>query len=124
LASAGSGKVVRPRHLAGEALAHWKAVVPALIAAGVVEKVDTPALVAMCELWAVYRAANALWTADSANRDARIAMIEGHKAWAASAASFGLTPTARARLRVEPPRPVDEDKARFFRKQEYFRRAD
>jgi P27 family predicted phage terminase small subunit len=116
LASAGSGKVIRPRHLTGEALKHWKDVVPALIKAGVVEKVDVPALTSMCEMWACYRCAFELWMARPELRDARIAMIEAHKAWAASAASFGLTPTARARLRVEPPKPMDESKLRFFRK--------
>src|SRR5262245_27980761 len=50
LSSAGSGRPIRPRSLNGEARKHWEAVVPSLVKASVVEKLETPALTALCEL--------------------------------------------------------------------------
>lgn len=108
LSSVAGGKPICPRHLTGEAKKHWQAVVPPLAAAGVVEKLDTSALTAMCELWLVYRVAHAMWCADPKNKNARIAMIESHRAWSATAQQFGLTPAARARLKTPAAEAKDD----------------
>src|SRR5262245_11280445 len=120
LSSAGSGRPIRPSHLTADARKHWQAVVPALVAAGVVEKLDTPALTALCELWQVRRVAYAVWLAEPKSKNARVSFIESDRAWSTAAKEFGLTPAARTKLRVDlsPKRPDEFEE--FLGKQRFF----
>jgi P27 family predicted phage terminase small subunit len=120
LSRLGSGRPIRPSRLTGDARKHWQTVVPPLVAAGVVEKVDTPALTSLAELWAAYRATYAAWCAEPKNKKARADMLEFHRAWSTMAQQFGLTPAARTKLQI-PPRSDDDQFEEHLRKQKFFR---
>ena len=107
LSSAGGGKPAQPRGLEGEARRFWRRVVPELTRAGIVEYIDTPALHALCELWALYRESFAAWTADPTVKNSRIATLDAFRAWSAAAQQFGLSPVARAKIHATPPEDVD-----------------
>src|SRR5262245_42122475 len=122
LSSAGSGRPIRPSHLTADARKHWQAVVPALVAAGVVEKLDTPALTALCELWQVRRVAYVLWLSDPRNKNLRIGFIESDRAWSTAAQQFGLTPASRTKLRIDTTANRTQDEfEEYLNKQKFFR---
>ena len=104
-APAAAGAPKKPRHLKGEAAAHWKAVVPQLVANGSAKALDTAALVMLCEVWALYR-----YGMDRLAKEPELALVKDTRCnvlaymsgWEKLAAKLGLTPSDRQRLRVEP----------------------
>jgi len=100
-----------PRWLSEGAAAEWKRLAPRLHAAGLLTEVDHDALAVYCETWALWKRAEEvvrqkgevvkttngniiqnpyLGIANRAKRDALLMMRE-----------FGLTPSARTRIKVE-----------------------
>jgi len=97
------------RKLKGEGLKLWKAVVPTLTQHRVATAADAPALTAMCEWWGLYRRhMTALEKLPAAQRgglaEQRMTMLalSAWKAFSQAAATFGLNPSDRARLRISP----------------------
>lgn len=113
------GTPKKPRHLKGEAAAHWRDVVPLLAGNGTAKQADTAALVALCETWALYRTCMELAEGDPAlavDKDWRIARNAYLAQWAALAAKCGLTPADRMRLRVGEAEKKPEGVSGFARK--------
>lgn len=99
------GAPLAPKHLLGEALAFWNDVVPGLVAMGVAAACDAPALALMCEWWARYRR----FSEDLDNHAVPASKVYQTTVMVGIAttnfdrlaARFGLTPSDRAKLRVE-----------------------
>jgi len=91
---------------------------------GIVTRLDCDALACYCEAWAAWRGAIAMLADDGPTYDAPGGLRKVHpavgvardaaKEIAVWAGHLGLTPTARQKLRVEPPGIDEGDKARFF----------
>jgi P27 family predicted phage terminase small subunit len=112
------GEPVRPRGLPPEAKKFWDSIVPTLIAKRVVKRIDESALHSLCELWQTYRDLTmmkektaAIISAGpeqsgielymAAQRDYLAIVAKSvtvSKEWRSAAASFGLSPTDRAKL--------------------------
>lgn len=89
--------------MSADAMTHWQAVVPALIAKGVAKSIDAPALAAMCEQWGEYCAAKRLDAYELKDKRQRQMLINAAlRAWRDLAARFGMTPSDRAKIEVEP----------------------
>jgi P27 family predicted phage terminase small subunit len=100
------GEPVRPDWLEGLARDLWDSITPGLVATGVAKARDTVALIGMCEWWALYRRLmDALSSEDVSPKLAPLAAQAGI-AWdkfSQMASKFGMTPSDRAKLRVEMP---------------------
>lgn len=97
-----TGEPARPAGLSAAARALWAELVPALVASGVAGAIDAPALEAMCEAFAEYRAARKIRARSLAEKRQRQMLVNGAlREWRALAARFGLTPADRAKLEVE-----------------------
>lgn len=97
------GEPERPAGLSADARKHWETIVPALIAQGVAKSIDAPALAAMCEQWGEYCAAKRLKVYDLKEKRQRQMLINAAlRAWRDLAARFGMTPTDRAKIEVQP----------------------
>lgn len=103
-----TGKPVCPRCLSGEARKFWTLVVPELTQNGTVKRLDTAAVQAACETWALYRAAYQEAIADPLDKAARCAVVSYLALWERLAAKLGLSPVDRARLRADDG-GADED---------------
>lgn len=104
-----------PADLDGEALAYWHRIVPGLVASGVAAACDSEALGLLCwwleQLHRMRADIDRRWTAaEASGAPANL----GHALVAAGIATdkfnqlasrFGLTPSDRAKLRVEPQGP-------------------
>jgi P27 family predicted phage terminase small subunit len=97
-----------PRNLRGEARKLWQSVVPLLEAAGILGSLDGAVLTALCESWALYRAAADVALADPLNVAARRAFEVYHKLFLSAASKCGLTLSDRQRLQIKLPQPPDE----------------
>lgn len=75
--------------------------------AHILQPSDVFALQALCECWSLYRRCLPILEADPTNKDARLAAVSYINQFDRIAARFGLTPSDRARLRIEPPREPD-----------------
>jgi P27 family predicted phage terminase small subunit len=100
------GVPAMPGHLNDDAKAFWSAVVPGLVATRVAAACDAPVLGEMCVWWEVYRRFSDHLQDTGAEEDGALrAMVNAKMAWKEFdriAARFGLTPSDRARLRVDP----------------------
>lgn len=93
------GSPARPKDLSPDARKHWDLVVPALARAGVATAVDGPALEAMCEAWAEYKAAKKLKAPTIREmRQRQMLKSAAYREWYGIAAKFGLTPSDRAKI--------------------------
>jgi P27 family predicted phage terminase small subunit len=101
-----AGEPVCPVGLKGEALSMWERIVPRLVESGVARECDSDQLAAMCRWWARYRLG-----------EKRLEKLQpGHKreyqqtllvaiCWTnfdKIASRFGMTPSDRAKLRLDP----------------------
>ena len=107
--SAGEFDTTPPPDLAGDALAEWERLVPILSALGVLTPLDRSALHALCERWEAYTACVKLkdsvagsWQEEAALSNRLNGALDR---WMKIAAAFGLTPSDRTRLRIDPPTP-------------------
>ena len=91
------GDPVRPRGLDPTAKKLWDAVVPELVAMGVVAKIDSTMLAEMCRWYSRYRQ-----TASMPNADYRqtVLTVMAWKSFSQLAGKFGLTPSDRAKLKA------------------------
>jgi len=98
-----------PQSLSPEARKHWKDVVPKLVEMGVAKAVDAAALVAMCESWSIYQDLHRYYRRGGVKQRIVLAtkLSVAVKTWAAQASTFGMTPSDRARLTVEPDDKTD-----------------
>ena len=98
-----------PLTLSTEAKKHWKDVVPKLVAMGVAKSIDAPALVMLCESWAIYQDLRRYYlVAELTERILLAAKLQSAmKTWGNQAGMFGMTPSDRARLTVEPAESTD-----------------
>ena len=112
-----TGTPERPAHLKGDGRGLWDQVVPRLVATGVAKAVDSATLTAMCEWWALYRRHMAALEKlpPRLRGDLHEQRLNGMastswKAFSQIAATFGLNPSDRAKLRIpaatETPMPV------------------
>ena len=87
-----TGEPQPPANLAGVALAHWREIVPQLVAMGVAKKIDATILGLLCEQFAIIRDTKNSLSQRSSAVD-RYLKIGG---------KFGLTPSDRAGLDIRP----------------------
>ena len=123
-ATAEPGVPVAPPCLSDEAKCEWKRVIDQLSAAGLVAKLDRAVLALYCESWADYWAAKALvqkegWTAvgSTGNVIEHPAVKAMQRAWehcVRAAREFGMTPSARASIKLPDGESSDPDEAAFF----------
>lgn len=114
-----------PSWLSREARAEWKRIVPALQSIGLLCTVDRAALAILCQSWADYREADRKLKEEglvvktkTASRPNPLLAVrdQAFHQWAKLAAQFGLSPSARARLKApEDATPkTEQGKDRFF----------
>lgn len=97
-----------PPGLPTPAVELWEEIVPALQAAGVIDRVDTAALVSLCVQWARAEEARELLEEDGLLAIGSMGQVAAHPALAIERAAhvaflkfaqdFGITPAARARI--------------------------
>jgi P27 family predicted phage terminase small subunit len=119
-----------PAWLSAEAKSAWKALAPDLVASGLLTRLDRNALTRYCTLWARWRDAEefinkhgSVYTLKDAGGAARCAMqfpqvAIAHRlslALTKLEAEFGMTPSGRSRLHIEPPPGPPSELSRFFR---------
>jgi P27 family predicted phage terminase small subunit len=90
----------RPAGLKGEARQFWDRHVVPLESLGILTKVDLPLLEALCETFALYRAALKEAKRYPLMQDARMAWKTYAELFNRQIAECGLTPVARARLKI------------------------
>ncbi len=94
-----------PKPLKGDALKLWQDLVPGFVAGGLVGERDSAALAGMCEWYARYRRlGDQLDQIDLDDKDIHALTLRVAIAWdkfCQTAARFGLTPSDRAKLRVD-----------------------
>lgn len=106
-----------PDWLSADARQLWDSVVPALAQRGVATLVDTAELSALCDWWGRWRAACREMNEinDLQSKEYYRLQILASNAWKSfshAAAKFGLNPSDRARLRLDPgTKPEDELRA-------------
>lgn len=83
---------------------HWDEVVPQLVSLGVAAQVDRSHLIAMCELWGLYRSAYDIAESHPTDKDARIAVSTYFTKWESAAARVGMNPSDRSRLKIDKPK--------------------
>ncbi|AZF90288.1 MAG: terminase small subunit [Phage 5P_3] len=112
-----AAKVTCPRWLPTAAKREWRRIAPELVRLGLLTVADRAALAAYCEAWAeAIMAHQALqregytFETEKGYRGVHPLVAVKNKAllrMRAFGAEFGMTPSARARLSVEPPTPLD-----------------
>lgn len=117
-----SGVPEPPEWLAGDALAEWKRIVPQLVAAGLLTRLDRAALASYCSAWGDLCEANRTLQQFGSTYITERGVIVLHpmlkvversrQALRAFASEFGLTPSARTRVDAKPLPVDDEDEAR------------
>ena len=118
----------RPDHLTPYAVDAWQWLVDVLGTTGVLTMADRNVMTLYCEAYADWRTAkelieeSGLILQDDEGRcyknPARVVLNEAVAQMQSLGASLGLNPAARTNLKVIPPRPVDNNKARFFKARE------
>jgi phage terminase small subunit len=98
------GAPVCPEWLLGDALDEWKRITPALELMGVLTKVDHSVLVGHCVTY------GEIAETVKAGQPLKAALLSQMRAFAGE---LGLTPAARAKMSIAPPKPED-DFAKFF----------
>lgn len=109
-----------PPWLDSEAKREWRRLAPELFRLGLLTCVDGDSFACYCQAWAEFK-----WATETLTREGRILTAEktgyqqphpavamqrsAGKALQAFGALFGLSPSARARLQVEPPAPATAD---------------
>jgi P27 family predicted phage terminase small subunit len=81
-----------------EAAKFWDRYVPELIRLGLATRLDEPALISMCEWWAIYRTLKKEISAIKPNDRQIYAAANARKQFDSIASRFGFTPADRARL--------------------------
>lgn len=122
------GRPLMPRWLDRTAAAKWKRLVPDLDAAGLLDRIDQGALARYCVTWSLWRKAvkqaEGSVTVETTNSRGYThvhinAALKAAKSLAEDLTKledrFGLTPSARASLKVEP-RQEGEDESPFARR--------
>ena len=109
-----AGSPEPPSHLSGEALAFWWRVVPDLAASRIATERDSAELAIMCEWWARYRRysdeVDGLNPQDKAAYQLTVLCGICCTNFDRVASKFGLNPSDRSKLRVDPataPRRVE-----------------
>ena len=97
-----TGEPERPDELSDDAAWLWDFVVPELVTLNLAQRIDTPALIAMCERWGEYKS--------EANTKPERNAAFGN--WLKIATRFGLTKIDREAIKAEAPEPVQELGAR------------
>lgn len=101
-----------PEWLEPAAREEWERLAPQLAAIGLLSVADLPAFAAYCTEFAIFRrAGEELATRPKARLKAQAQLIGARRKAAAEirkwAAEFGLTPSARMRIKVAPEKPTD-----------------
>lgn len=111
-----------PDYLDGYARAEWESVSPILATLRVLTIADRGALEMLCRAYAEYREARATValqgsTYETSNPETGVTLIKAHPAvnqandawrrYRAALSDFGLTPSSRAKIAVEPEKPKD-----------------
>jgi len=110
-----SGEPVKPHGMSREASAEWNRLVPLLLAMRTVKEIDTQAVVAACEMWALYRKAFRQAMKYPTDKDVRGAVVAYLASWDKAASKLGMNPVDRAKLSVPPEAKKDGIEA-FARK--------
>lgn len=109
-----------PPWLDATAKACWKDTVKNLDTMGLLATTDGKALAGFCERWSFYvRVVKVLTAMDDdqlvANKPLMMIGSVAFKDYLRGCQEFGLTPSARARVRVPEKRKADKGKGRFFK---------
>lgn len=110
-----------PDWLDDYAKAAWAQIVPRLSGMGILDSVDAHALTVLCQTWARWKRAEEAIMADGVVMDdgapsPHVKIAEGAaRALARWFQEFGMSPSARSRIRVpDRKEPVLDDRARYF----------
>lgn len=114
-----------PRHLDKVARAEWRRVCRELLELGILTSIDRSVLIAYCESWSLYVAAHAKVAEEGSvlisektgapyQSPYLSQMTAAMKAMVGYAVELGMTPSARSRVQVQPPKKAN-DKKRFFK---------
>jgi len=108
-----------PTWLSREARAEWRRLVPELLKLGILARIDRAVLATYCETWADYFAAvkavrkDGKWYTSNSGAKHQHPMVqvlaESRATLLRFAQEFGLTPSARARIKVAEPKEADAD---------------
>jgi P27 family predicted phage terminase small subunit len=113
-----------PSWLDAEAQAEWADTAPKLERLGLLTEVDGPAFAIYCASFAAWKKAERVVAEEGATFTTekgyvcvhpQVAIARSQKEAALKAlAHFGMTPSSRAGLKVQPPRPADDPLAPFL----------
>lgn len=95
------GVPVKPPDMDQEAEWLWDFVVDELTANGTLKRVDTPALMCVCDLWAKYRKVSKAADGDPGDKDLRCSLTAYYGAYQTAASKIGLSPVDRTRVKSE-----------------------
>jgi len=119
-----SGVPDPPAMLSDDAAEEWRRVVALLSAAGLIAQLDRGALALYCQAWSDYWAAKAIvedegWTAvgSTGNVVEHPAVKAMQRSWAQvlqAAREFGMTPSARASIKLPAKEAADAQEKAFF----------
>jgi phage terminase small subunit len=95
-----TGEPIKPPHFGDVESALWDQVVPDRVRRKLVGVADTAELVAMCELWGLYRASYSIAKVAPTDKEARCAVTGYLALFDRLASKFGLTSADFANLKV------------------------
>lgn len=107
-----TGTPIKPKGLDRDAAWLWKLITDDM--AGVVGRIDTPALSVLCRIWSCLRTVERAAATNPTDRAIRGALLGYSQFWHKLAADFGLTPASRAKLPSIGGTQADDTEARFF----------
>lgn len=95
------GSPVCPAEFDAQQKEIWQSVIELYAKSDALGRVDSAELIALCETWGLYRAAVSLAKADPIDKEIRCATVAYLTMFDRLASKFGLTPTARASIKLE-----------------------
>lgn len=97
-----AGEPVKPEGMSPAESALWEQVTKSYSGRNVLAELDTAALQTLCEFWGLYQDARQKAKANPTDKEIRCAVVAYFGAFERLAGKFGLTPAARAALKVTP----------------------
>lgn len=102
-----SGAIEKPSDLDEQASWLWDSIIADVVAWGAGAS-DGPMLASMCRWWGIYRTLSTRLESEAYDFRAMIGASTAWKMFEKAASQFGLSPVARAKMRVPEKRPRDE----------------
>jgi phage terminase small subunit len=97
-----SGSPICPDDFTEQQKEIWQSVVELYANRDALGKIDTAELIALCETWGLYRQCVEAAKSSPIDKEIRCATVAYLTIFDRLASKFGLTPTARASIKIEP----------------------